>query len=297
MRLLLQSQVYFIASVLLHLALFFSLLSGLFRFDSRSNVFEATIEFKPPETKPSSVSTTGPASITKQEKSPGSDSSLLSSKSLATKQLDEILKNRRIKVRAGDDLNETIVKKKSDLLGYLRANKQTKEAANIREKPATTKDDSVKPTPTATNHPDKTAITSPEAPLKPIEQNVARAQDNTIDQTPETTQPTSAIQRIWQKKNDDQSYRRVLKKLVTANWIVPPVKVKDFQVLIEAVIDKNGNLVKIEQLEGSGLAILDAAAERAIRVSTPFPRRPASLGEEKTEFKAIFRFTPDQVVY
>jgi len=102
---------------------------------------------------------------------------------------------------------------------------------------------------------------------------------------------------IWHKKNDLFAYRNILGKLITANWIVPPVSIKQFQILIEAFIDPHGNLIQLDLLKGSGLAILDAAAERAIRVSIPFPAYPKSFGPEKISFRAVFRFTPERVGY
>lgn len=112
--------------------------------------------------------------------------------------------------------------------------------------------------------------------------------------TESSTGTTNSV-KFWQKKNDLVAYRNVLGKLITANWVVPPVSVRKFTILIEAYIDPKGNLIALKLLNGSGLAILDAAAERAIRVSTPFPEYPASFGAKTDSFKAIFRFTPDRV--
>jgi len=100
---------------------------------------------------------------------------------------------------------------------------------------------------------------------------------------------------VWQKKNDLVIYRNILGKLITANWIVPPVSIKKFQILFEVYIDPKGNLIEINLITGSGLAILDAAAERSIRVSTPFPEYPKSFDAELKSFKAVFRFTPERV--
>ena len=111
----------------------------------------------------------------------------------------------------------------------------------------------------------------------------------------ESSTGTTNSAKIWQKKNDLVAYRNVLGKLITANWVVPPVSIRKFTILIEAYIDPKGNLIVLKLLNGSGLAILDAAAERAIRVSTPFPEYPASFGAKTESFKAVFRFTPDRV--
>ena len=105
----------------------------------------------------------------------------------------------------------------------------------------------------------------------------------------------SKVAAIWQKKSDLLVYRNSLAKLVTANWIVPHTSVKKFQILIAAHIGPRGNLISIQPIKGTGLAILDAAAERAIRVSTPFPEFPKSFKKELQSYRAIFRFTPDKV--
>lgn len=100
---------------------------------------------------------------------------------------------------------------------------------------------------------------------------------------------------IWQKKSELTIYRKSLAQLVTANWIVPQTSVKSFQILIEAFIGPGGNLISIRPIKSSGLAVLDAAAERAIRVSTPFPEFPDSFDKNRKSYRAVFRFTPDQV--
>ncbi|MFH2130299.1 MAG: TonB C-terminal domain-containing protein, partial [bacterium] len=117
----------------------------------------------------------------------------------------------------------------------------------------------------------------------------------TENETRTATDTKNRMSSLWQKKSDLAIYRTSLAKIVTANWIVPPTKVRDFRILIEAHIGPRGNLITIQPLESSGLAILDAAAERAIRVSTPFPEFPNSFGEDIKVYRAVFRFTPDKV--
>ncbi|MBU2647227.1 TonB C-terminal domain-containing protein [bacterium] len=117
----------------------------------------------------------------------------------------------------------------------------------------------------------------------------------TENETGTSTDTKNKMSALWQKKSDLAIYRTSLAKIVTANWIVPPTSVRDFRILIEAHIGPRGNLINIQPLESSGLAILDAAAERAIRVSTPFPEFPNSFGEDIKVYRAVFRFTPDKV--
>lgn len=110
-----------------------------------------------------------------------------------------------------------------------------------------------------------------------------------------TTPSRSKVTAIWQKKSDLLVYRNSLARLVTANWIVPHTSIKEFQILIAAQIGPRGNIISIQPIKGSGLAILDAAAERAIRVSTPFPEFPKSFKKDRQSYRAVFRFTPDKV--
>jgi hypothetical protein len=110
-----------------------------------------------------------------------------------------------------------------------------------------------------------------------------------------TASSRSKVSAIWQKKTDLLVYRNSLAKLVTANWIVPHTSIKKFQILIAAHINPQGNVISILPIKQSGLAILDAAAERAIRVSTPFPEFPKSFKKDLRSYRAVFRFTPDKV--
>ncbi len=105
------------------------------------------------------------------------------------------------------------------------------------------------------------------------------------------------VSAIWRKRSELVEYRNILDRLITANWRVPPVSMNAFQILIEATIDRRGNIIKIKVRRSSGLAILDSAAERAIRVSTPFPVFPKSFDAKMKEFRAILRFTPEKVTH
>ncbi|PCI27780.1 MAG: hypothetical protein COB67_07775 [SAR324 cluster bacterium] len=99
----------------------------------------------------------------------------------------------------------------------------------------------------------------------------------------------------WKTKNERSAYRGVLSRLVSANWVLPPVAKKDFQVLIEIFIDPLGNIIQLRVAQSSGLAVLDGAAERAVRVSVPFPKFPASFDPRKKAFRVVFRFTSDKI--
>lgn len=316
MKLFLNKQVYFLASVLLHAGIFLFLVFSSYSFSRNNDTFEASVLFETPKPPVSAVK---PQKITKPDKPVQTDKPLSAPRlksptktdstpggsftpSVTSKRLDDILKKKTTRVEAEDKPVEPVVEKKSDLLGYLRATKRTKENVETPQ----TEAKPVKPLQSTAQEEKKPAGQSqPAQPTPPQAVEKAsgspqtgeqqKTEGESVSQTPVTKKPSAL--NIWRKKTDVQSYRNVLRKLVTANWTVPPVSVKTFQIIIEATINKNGDLVGIQLLESSGLAILDAAAERAIRVSTPFPSIPATVGEDETTFTAIFRFTPDQEVY
>jgi hypothetical protein len=287
MRLLLHSHTYFFASCALHASIVLFLIFGSIHFGSKIESFEATIEFVSPKTQ-KRLETPAKSQI-KQEESVSTfqnDVPTLSSKSL-----DELIRSKGLRLTAENNLNNRIDKKQSDLLGYLRANEMTQEST--KKNPGKTQ---VKPTlKPITSRQSPSANTSPKQ-IGKTQQNVTASSLEKTDQTTDDAGQLTAARRIWEKKKKDTSYKQTLKKLVTANWTVPIYNKKDFVILIEAIIDANGNLVKLELSQGSGLPIIDAAAEKAIRVSTPFPKLPKILQEDKPEFKAVFRFTPDSAV-
>jgi TonB family protein len=119
---------------------------------------------------------------------------------------------------------------------------------------------------------------------------------STVDRRPAVGDARTSGRSIWQQRNELLAYRAVLARLITANWLIPPVEVSSFQVMMEAQIDRRGNPVRIRLLQSSGLAILDAAAEKAIRISAPFPPLPSTFDPEMEVFRVVFRFTPDRVI-
>jgi TonB family protein len=178
--------------------------------------------------------------------------------------------------------------------GYLRANRRTKKSVA----PLT-------PVARPPNNQPQGNISDQDLSGSPVPGKNDRNKQMTVPKTPSPiydeeasageTKSKGKGSFIWQKKSELLIYRNSLAKLVTANWIVPQTSVKQFKILIEAHIDRQGNLVSITLIKGSGFAVLDAAAERAIRVSTPFPEFPKSFNESQASYPAVFRFTPDRV--
>ncbi|MCP4751664.1 MAG: hypothetical protein GY866_12275 [Proteobacteria bacterium] len=189
---------------------------------------------------------------------------------------------------------KTSPKKKSNPTGFLRAKEKREIEADRHPRPTT--DESSK-TPTTKEVDEKTSAVAKTPTSDPLfaehkYQNVEKPSPGKIRRP---TGKRTDLMSTWRKKNDLITYRSILAKLITANWVVPPVSIKSFQILMEASIDARGNITEITLVKSSGLAILDAAAERAIRVSTPFPEFPQSFDPEMEVFHAVFRFTPDKV--
>jgi len=181
----------------------------------------------------------------------------------------------------------------ADQSGYLRANRRTKKSIapqtpvtrSPRNQPQSNiSDQDLSGSPvTGTNDRDKQVV-MPKTPA-PLYNEATSASE---------TKVKGKGSFIWQQKSELLVYRNSLAKLVTANWIVPQTSVKQFRILIEAFIDRQGKLLSFTLVQGSGFAVLDAAAVKAIRV-TPFPVFPKSFSESLASYRAVFRFTPDQV--
>ena len=161
--------------------------------------------------------------------------------------------------------------------GFLRANRLMEKDEQQREQENTS------------NLATKEKLARPEAAAKgdTVEEESA--------QTGNTAGSLKQFSKNWKTKNEQRAYKAVLARLVGANWILPPVAKKDFLILIETFLDPRGNIVHLRFVKSSGLAVLDGAAERAIRVSVPFPEFPTSFGPDKKSFRVVFRFTPDKI--
>lgn len=103
-----------------------------------------------------------------------------------------------------------------------------------------------------------------------------------------------STEHILHKKKELNDYKLTLRKLVMANRRYPDTDLKKFLILVEVEIDRLGNLLTLKIKQKSGRAVLDAAAERAIRLSLPFPEYPESFDPNQKSFKVIFRFDPEQ---
>ncbi len=84
-------------------------------------------------------------------------------------------------------------------------------------------------------------------------------------------------------------------KIVGENWILPPVKYKNFVILVETIIMPDGSVSKIGYLKKTGMIVLDTTALKSIKGALPFPEfQKFNLVEEKS-IRIVFRFTPEKI--
>ncbi len=287
MRLLLHSHTYFFASFAFHATLVLFLIFSSIQFNNRIESFEATIEFIDPKTQNQPETLTHPKTNTEETvRSIEPVAPALSSKSL-----DDLIRSKGLKLNSENNLVSDIDKKQSDLLGYLRANKMTRETTPKKLDKSNTKITKK----TATNNRTTNTETVQKQVNQGTQQEVSSTQINNEQATDSFSNLTPA-RRVWEKKKETNTYRETLKKLITANWNVPPNSKKDFVIILEAIIDAEGNIVKLELLDSSGSTLVERAAIKAIRVSTPFPKIPKVLLVDEPVYQAKFRFTADSLV-
>ena len=238
--------------------------------------------------------------------------------SVSNTSIDELLKSKTTPVNVRDQ-KETLDVKKPDLLGYLRANKRSKKTVSTSKSPLKKQPEQpvkqkqeILPPPTPDNPSLTTETPKSKKPVTKTEIKETAPVDN-LNKSPDSLFPgsqekylasntassdTEGVRKTqlkkWKKGNDIKIYRSQLAYLISSNWT--KVTTRNFQILVEATIDNNGNLIQVRILKGSGLAGMDATAISALRKSTPFPRFPESFEPEK-QIILVFRFTPDDVIY
>lgn len=190
-----------------------------------------------------------------------------------------------------------VLNKKAAQSGFLRSNSRTKKPA-LSEAP--TNPPSSERQPSGLSSGDQAGSESFASKAKNVELKKPYVPPpSSIPNTPNRTMTAKlSASSIWQRKSDLLVYRNTLAKIVYNNFRAPfkaPKSLKKYLIKVEVQIGPRGNLIAIRPIKLSGLAILDAAAERAIRVSTPFPEFPDSFDKNLKFYRAVFRFTPDKV--
>lgn len=182
-----------------------------------------------------------------------------------------------------------------DLPGFLRKNDRTPTPTFAPKTLASEKAPEV-PVDTAASETEETNV-SPEQ--KTTEEKTGNTTASGVQNTAGTqnsTTGTGLLNNFWKKVQDKRSYRNTLAQLVRANWKLPAAMQTEFEIIVAALIDPEGNLIGLKIEKSSQISALDAAAERAVRVSQPFPQFPASFPENQN-FEQKFRFSSGSVSF
>ena len=111
----------------------------------------------------------------------------------------------------------------------------------------------------------------------------------------EKTAPQSEQETISLDTDDRRyvSYARIIKERLLRHWRYPPEAKKNLiegRLTVLFSLGKDGNLVGVEILEGSGHAILDGEAARAVNAAAPFPSFPEHVAVKRLNIKASFDY-------
>lgn len=90
------------------------------------------------------------------------------------------------------------------------------------------------------------------------------------------------------------AYFAELKRRIEDKWSYPTEasrKGQSGQGELRFVIRKNGSVGAVEIVQSSGVRILDAYIENAVRLASPFPPIPASVGEDVIPISINFTYT------
>ena len=128
-----------------------------------------------------------------------------------------------------------------------------------------------------------------ESAVKETEVNKA---DQTKTETNKANSKLTNLKELWQKKQSYKAYYATLEQMVKSNWVVPGAKIKDYVVIVRAVVDSKGNLLEHSIIQSSGSQLIDNAAEKAVTVSAPFPEFPKSFDPDLKSIPFQFRFYP-----
>ena len=99
----------------------------------------------------------------------------------------------------------------------------------------------------------------------------------------------------WSTRTEKKVFKNSLAIRVSENWILPPVSVRDFEVLVAVLLNKTGQIKNINFLKYASLSIVNVAVERTLRLSEPFEKIPESMLLKNGNYRVVFRFTADQV--
>lgn len=84
-------------------------------------------------------------------------------------------------------------------------------------------------------------------------------------------------------------YIQVIEKKIKTNWH-PPKENENKEVILQFKILKDGKIDSIKIIKSSNFSAMDLAAERALKVSAPFPPLPSAFKEESIDIDFLFDY-------
>ena len=99
----------------------------------------------------------------------------------------------------------------------------------------------------------------------------------------------------WSKRTEKKVFQKSLFFQISEHWVLPPVALSDFQVIVSVLMTNKGQIKKIDFIEYAPVAIINIAVERTLRRAEPFENVPDSMLQPNGEYKTVFKFTANQV--
>jgi len=196
-----------------------------------------------------------------------------------------------------------------NLKGFLRANQLTQkqqpaQSTNITGNSSTLTNKTTKVTQkykTTLLAKNSDASPQPEpvqkSPKKPVlEQTIESNQyDDLLAEYDVDEHENTSLVTKWSKRTEKKIFQKSLFFQISEHWVLPPVALSDFRVIVSVIMTKKGEIKKIDFIEYAPLAIINVAVERTLRRSEPFENVPNSMLQPNGEYKTVFKFTANQV--
>lgn len=106
-----------------------------------------------------------------------------------------------------------------------------------------------------------------------------------------SNQPTRNIKitSISKPDADFELYIKEIQEKIKTNWY-PPKDNESKDVILQFKILKDGTINSIKVLKSSNFYAMDLAAQRAIKISAPFPQLPSTFKEESIDVEFLFDY-------
>ena len=105
----------------------------------------------------------------------------------------------------------------------------------------------------------------------------------------------SVLSNQWSERTEKKVFQKSLYFQISEHWVLPPIALPKFQVVVAVIMNDKGQIKKIDFLEYAPVAIINIAVERTLRRAEPFENVPDSMLLDNGEYKATFRFSANQV--